>query len=122
MGLILNDRFAARQFYNARRYLGIAFWARVEVGSSNVLRFNVSDRNTVPEGGVCVECWDHFGATIVVDSSWRQYRFSWDQLRQRGWGSPLLDAIDTTALRSVEFDVPEGVSFWLYIDDVAFFY
>jgi len=121
MGLILNDRVAARQFYNGRQYSGIAFWARADDGSSNVLRFNVSDRNTVPEGGVCGDCWDHFGATVVLSSSWHWFLFSWDQLHQRGWGSPLLDAIDTTALRSLEFSVPEGVAFSFYVDDVAFY-
>jgi hypothetical protein len=41
-------------------------------------------------------------------------------MSQRGWGVPLAPAIEPGKLRGVEFSMPQGIDFDLYIDDVAF--
>jgi hypothetical protein len=84
------------------------------------MRVNVSDDQTVSDGKLCTNCWDHFGVSIVLSESWGRYSFLWSDLSQRGWGSPLVASVNPSKLRGIEFSTQEGVEFELYIDNVAF--
>jgi hypothetical protein len=66
-------------------YTGISFWARVEPGSKPGLRLGVADKTTAPEGGMCIvdntgtnpnRCYDDFGKTIGITSSWDFFKVS----------------------------------------------
>jgi hypothetical protein len=106
--------------YNANKYRGISFWAKIGVNAANVVRMNVSDNQTVSDGGICTDCWDHFGVTFVAYQTWQRYSYLWSDMTQRGWGVPLAPAINPAKLRSIEFSTQEGIDFELYIDDIAF--
>jgi endoglucanase len=118
-GLGLTFRLSNRP-YNASKYRGISFWAKIAPGSTNSVRVNVSDDQTAADGGICTECWDHFGLAIVLSERWGRYSFEWKDLAQRGWGAPLVAAINPAKLRGIEFAIQEGVDFELYVDNVAF--
>lgn len=118
-GLGLYLRLSNR-YYNASKYQGISFWAKAARGSTNSVRVNVSDNQTVADAGICTDCWDHFGLAVVLSEQWGRYSFAWDDLAQRGWGSPLVDAINPAKLSGIEFSTQEGVEFELYVDNVAF--
>ena len=32
-------------------------------------------------------CWDRHGVSIALTSDWKEYSFTWSQLRQAGWGT-----------------------------------
>lgn len=118
-GFGLYLRTSAR-YFNATRYKGITFWAKVAPGRANVVRLNVSDIQTEADGGYCTECWDYFGTTIVMSTNWERYGFVWSDLWQQGWGAPLAASLDSANIRSIEFYTAAGVNFEIYIDDIAF--
>lgn len=119
IGLYLKGNNA---FYNANKYRGITFWAKVDPGRANVVRVGVADDQTVPldANSFCTACWDHFSVNIILSTSWQRYSFLWSNLSQGGWGAPLATAINNSKLRSIEFRIQEAVDFGLYIDDIAF--
>ncbi len=48
--------------YDASKYAGISFWAKKGADSTGKVRLKVPDANTDPDGGVCTECFNDFGA------------------------------------------------------------
>jgi hypothetical protein len=126
-GFNLNDpgdgmNGSAKVTYDASAYSGIAFWAKAGTGSAAALRVNVSDKNTDPAGGVCApaeKCNDHFGKDIRLTEQWAAYTLSFADLLQLGWGQPSA-ALDVAHLYAVQFQVAKGVTFDVWLDDVAF--
>lgn len=103
--------------YDASAYGGIAFSAkgpgRVYVG--------VREVRVVPVqwGGTCTrDCYDTHQKKVDLSAQWQKYIIKWDELRQRGYSSPPLDA---TRINGLGFLVQPGdtpFDFWL--DDVKF--
>jgi endoglucanase len=108
--------------YDASKYKGIAFWAKKGPGSYAKVRLNVPDVSTQDAGGVCTDCFNYFGADLVLSESWQQFVFTWRQLKQqRGWGAPRPHAIKPAKLFSLQWQVSQpDASFDLWIDDVEF--
>lgn len=104
-------------FYNACGYGGISFRARSAIGPAS-LRVNLPDRGSMPAGG-CSGCYDHFGASVDIDTEWKQYTLTWNQLGQQGWGDAHA-AIDLTGLIAIEFLRTEAALFDVWVDDVSF--
>lgn len=120
LGVYLNTNQAQGRFYNASAYRGVTFWARVDEGTANVIRFNISDVASVSDGGICTSCWDHFGTPVTLSTTWRRYAFLFSSLTTRGWAVPTPAKLDSSKIRGFEFSVQAGVSFSFYIDDLAF--
>ena len=59
--------------YDASKYAGIPFWAKKGPDSTGKVRLKVPDVNTDPDGGVCTECFNDFGADIVLTNDWKLY-------------------------------------------------
>jgi endoglucanase len=91
----------------------------MSTGSSQFVRVDLPDVNTVPEGGICTNCWDHFGRWIVLTTTWQRFTFRWDQLSQSGWGD-IEASIDESALYSMQFLLQANASYTVWIDDIAF--
>jgi hypothetical protein len=106
--------------YDAAKYSGVTFWAKREPGSAKVIRFNIVDKNTTPEGGSCQSCWDHFGRWIVLTDKWQEYKLKWSDFAQQGWGDPYA-SITPGALYSMHFAARSYDDFDFWIDDIAFF-
>src|SRR5690606_1482378 len=54
--------------YDASKYVGLRFMARVGEASTSSVRFKISDVNTHPDLGVCKTCWNHFGRDINLST------------------------------------------------------
>jgi endoglucanase len=82
----------------------------------------VPDANTDPEGRVCTECFNDFGADVELTEDWQQYVVPFDYMKQMpGWGAPRPAQVDSTRLYSLQFQVNElGANFDIFIDDVSF--
>jgi hypothetical protein len=116
IGFDLNNDGSGKQVYDASGYVGVSFWARA--AAPVVVRFNVSDVNTDPDGGVCTGCFDHFGIDIALTTEWHKYLVVWSLLGQQGWGSPQT-ALDTAQLYGMQLQFGPNQSFDLWVDDVA---
>lgn len=109
--------------YDASAYEGLAFFARRGSDSTSSMRLKVPDANTDPEGGVCSECFNDFGADIELQEEWTQYVFSFEQLSQMsGWGQPRPGSIDPSQVFGLQFQVSSpGSSFDVWVDDISFY-
>jgi hypothetical protein len=115
--------------YDAQGRTGITFWARVGDTSSNQVRLNVTDKWSNDAGGICdktvasgpTACYDHFGVQLTqLDVGWHQYRVPFAFLSQQGFGLPR-PTVDTTALYTIDFNLPTGQVFDLWVDDISFY-
>lgn len=135
-GAGIGFEISAQDSYNASDYEGIAFWARRGPGLAQVLRADVTDRNTSPFGLVCDPaeecdpsnacdpsaraCYDNFGAELELGEDWQFYSYRWDELVQDGWSGNTYPAITTTAIYGLRFQIEPEKEFEFWIDDVAF--
>jgi hypothetical protein len=105
--------------YDASKYVGVAFKAKVGAKSTRNLRFNIGDADTHPDAGICKDCWNHFGKDLTLTGDWKEYQILFASTEQRpGWGNPRPPAIRPDKLVSLVWDIPAGVSFDLWVDDV----
>jgi len=113
--------------YNASKYTGITFWAKVDPGTSSVVRFAFPDKDTQPDGNICqtgissgsTACYDHYGQRVTLSTTWTKYTLSFGSLSQEGWGHAGT-AFDPASLYEVLFQIPVNATFGVWIDDVAF--
>lgn len=122
----------ARGAYDASAYTGIALRAKAAKAGTQ-LRVTLSDANTAPEGGVCVDttdrtnrsrCGDYFGAQITLGTDWQDFVMPFKTMTQRGWGLAVttgLAAKQVYTFRAVVAgDAAAPVSFELWLDDIRF--
>jgi len=109
--------------YDASKYAGISFWAKKGADSTGKLRLKVPDSNTDPDGGVCTECFNDFGANIVLTNDWKLYSFPFKTMKQLpDWGAPHKPHITPSKIYGVQFQVNVPRSTYdIYIDDLKFF-
>ncbi len=114
--------FLQGEFYDASRYAGIRFRAKVGPKSTPSIRFKVADVNTHPNGGVCTNCYNHFGKDLSLSTEWQQFEFFFGGMQQRPyWGDPRPPSIDARQLNGFDFTIEAGNVFDVYIDDLEFF-
>ena len=108
------------QLYDASKYAGVSFWAKVGAKSGKTFRFKVSDVNTHPAGKVCSDgCWNHFGSELTLSTEWKEYTIAFSDLKQEEyWGNPRPPSVTANQLVSLDWTVPRGQEFDLWIDDV----
>jgi endoglucanase len=108
--------------YDASKYKGIVFWAKKGPDSTGRVRFRIPDVATHKAGGVCTDCYNDFGADIVLSEVWQQYAFTWRKLKQEPiWGMPRPHAIKPAKLFGLQWQVSQrGASFDIWIDDIEF--
>jgi hypothetical protein len=117
IAVYVTDRAA---YYDASKYQGITFWAKVDPESTNQVRFDITDVQTESDGGYCKSCWNYFGRTISLSTKWQRYGFVWgDLVQQSGWGDQFVKIIPS-AIREIRFSTTATITFSIYIDDVAF--
>jgi hypothetical protein len=112
--------------YDASQYCGVRFLAK---GSTTGWSMLVSDRASIPDGGVCVpgsldpalRCYHYVGKVFAPNAQWQEHKIRFDELRY-------LDVadngrrLDPTALYDILFNVhePSGAAFEIQIDDLSF--
>lgn len=117
-GVTLNQ---GEQGYDASQYVGISFWAKAAEGTAGKVRFDLADVNTHPDGGVCKDCWNHFGRDMELTYEWREYTILFRNLSQEpGWGDPRPAHVDVAQLFALVFKIRPGNEFDFWVDDVKF--
>jgi hypothetical protein len=115
--------------YDASFRTGVIFWARIGDTSSANVRLNVTDKYSNDNGGICdktvasgdTACYDHFGVDLTkLSTTWQQYKVPFRALAQLGFGIPR-PTVDTTSLYSIDFNLPLGTTFDLWVDDISFY-
>ncbi|MBC8072176.1 MAG: hypothetical protein IAG13_27900, partial [Deltaproteobacteria bacterium] len=108
--------------YDASKFSGVAFFARRGKGVTKV-RLKVPDASTDPDGKVCTECFNDFGADIELAETWQQFTIPFDQLGQMpGWGAPRPGSLDTSKIYGLQWQVATpGSDYDVWIDDVTFY-
>jgi hypothetical protein len=112
--------------YDASQYCGVRFLAK---GSNSGWSMLLSDRMSIPDGGVCVpdgwdpatRCYHYVGKVFAPAADWQEYKIRFDELRY-------LDVADNgrrlepSALYDILFNVHDGSggAFELQIDDLSF--
>lgn len=113
--------------YDASKYTGISFWAKVDAGASQVIRVSFPDKDTHPDGNLCdpsassgqTACFDHYGQRLTLSTTWTKHRVTFAGLTQDGWGHKGT-SFDPTTIYQTLFQIPVGANFGIWIDDVAF--
>jgi endoglucanase len=109
--------------YDASKYAGIVFKAKVGPGSTRQVRFKIGDVNTHPRGNVCTTaCWNHFGKDLTLGPEWKEYKVMFAGVEQEpGWGSPRPPALATDKLIALDWSIgPAMGKYDIWVDDVAF--
>jgi hypothetical protein len=116
-------------------FTGIAFWTRKgdSAGAAPTLRMIVNDVSTHAQGGVCdpeaapgsggeasEACWDGWMTERAVPSTWTLVKVPFSALAQGGFGKTA-EAIDTSKIYGVTFQMPNMADFDFWIDDVSFY-
>jgi len=111
-----------RRPYNASKYKGVAFAARVAPGSTTHVRFKMPDVNTDQDAKVCTECFNDFGIGVELSEEWTRYEVPFAELKQEsGWGNPRPPSVTAEKLMSLQWQVSApGSSFDIWIDDITF--
>jgi endoglucanase len=108
--------------YDASKYAGIAFWAKRGENSVPKVRLKVPDSNTDPDGGVCTECFNDFGADLTLTTDWKMYIFPWKSMKQMpGWGNPRKPHISPAKIYGIQFQVNvPSANYDIAVDDLKF--
>jgi hypothetical protein len=110
-------------------FRGIRFWARKGEQHAVTVRMQFQDKNTAPQGGVCMQgadgsagnCYDNFGTDLIpLTTEWQQYQIDFRRVYQRDFGLQA-DALDTQNLFTIEWGIGPGSVFDFWIDDVWFY-
>jgi hypothetical protein len=130
MGFNLNAYNNVVSTYDASRYQGVLFWARVGGDSgTTTVKFAIPDRNTAAPGGVCTlgdgstsGCGDSFStAPLTLTASWQEYLVYFDRLGRAGWGTPMnLAGLDAANVYGCQWQLTSGPAFDVWIESVYF--
>jgi endoglucanase len=108
--------------YDASKYAGVAFFAKRGEDSTAKMRLKVPDGNTDPDGGVCSECFNDFGADITLATEWKKYIFPFKKMAQLpGWGAPRKPHVNPATIYGLQWQVNvPGANYDVWVDDVQF--
>jgi endoglucanase len=108
--------------YDATKYGGVAFYAKKGPGSTGKVRLKIPDVDTDPDGKVCKECFNDFGAVMELTDGWTRYELPFVMASQeQGWGKPKPSHINPAKLYAMQWQVNvPGAEYDIYVDDVAF--
>jgi endoglucanase len=106
--------------YDATQYTGVSFWAKVGPGSIKTVRLKVPDVNTDPQGKVCTECFNDFGADLTLTEQWQKYTIPFATMKQMdGWGNPNPPTINKSKIYGMQWQVNDrGAAYDVWVDDV----
>jgi hypothetical protein len=93
-------------------YTGISFYAMASADAgATTLHVLFPDINTDPNGhsadggSICTACFDHFGTTVALTTTWTQYTVPFNGLMQAGFGAPKPTALDTKNAFGIVFQI-----------------
>ena len=112
------DMQSAKAPYNAGAYLGVTFWARAAATLPVLIVF--PDVDTDPGGKLCTTCDHHYNKTVQVTTSWQRFTVYFADLTLEGGTIPEPTAFKPDGLISVQFRMAPGLTYDLFVDDLAF--
>lgn len=110
-------------------YQGIRFWIRRGFQHAGVIRLNLDDAATHPDGGQCAEravpgrtrCWNSFGIDMpLLSEDWEERRVLFSELAQK-IPEPAPQPLDTAHLYRVSIKASPGNPYDVWLDDLSFF-
>ncbi len=124
MGFDLNSQMSVKHTYDASAFHGIEFKAK----GSGPVRAAVMIAGVISSdvGGACTPstvagqgCDDGHGSVLFLTSEWANYKLAFSDIRQAGWGKPVV--FDSTTLMSIQFNVDKNLAFDFAVDDIGFY-
>jgi hypothetical protein len=127
MGFDLNNHNnpdGTKETYDASAFDGIMFKAmgsvpiRASVMVAGVLSTEIGGTCTpsdVPGEG----CDDGHGRAILLTPEWKTYQIAFDEIRQAGWGKPVV--FDAATIMAVQFNIDKNLAFDVSIDEIGFY-
>lgn len=120
-GAQFGANFSGEGVYDASKYVGVRFKARIGEGSTQNFRFRISDINTHGDLGVCKTCWNHFGRDINLSTEWQEYEVMFGSLQQAPyWGDPRPSSVTVSKIYGFDFQIAPGQKFDIWVDDIEF--
>ena len=120
-GAQFGANFKTDGVYDASKYVGMRFKARVSENSTASIRFKIGDENTHPDLGKCKNCWNHFGRALNFTTDWQTYEVLFASLEQAPyWGDPRPAAVNPKGFYSINFAIDPGAKFDIWLDDIEF--
>lgn len=117
MGFLFVDPKGA---YDVSGCDGIKFFAKKgEEGETVKMRFKLGDVNTVPEGGVCKECYNDFGRDILLTDEWTEFTARFSEMKQEPYWGESRPALVPTLVYQVQFQVVAQGPFDVWVDDIS---
>jgi hypothetical protein len=104
--------------YNASEYTGVTFWARADAPLS--VAFVLPDGDTDAAGMNCEICDHHWFKSVEVGLEWERHTVLFSELSLEPGGDPAPEAFDPKTLVAIQFRMLSGLTYKLWIDDVAF--
>jgi hypothetical protein len=122
---VMIDPFSEAHPWDASAYSGFSFWMATGTSSPFQTPMGVSTVDTLPAGGVCSNpngCNDYYAIrmpsrTITLTNTWTRYVFKFADLKQFGFGIPLVP-LNKSKLVSLLIWPEDEFDIW--IDDVRF--
>jgi hypothetical protein len=120
-GVLVGANFVSEGVYDASKYAGVSFKAKAGKDATKTVRFKVADINTHADGGVCKNCWNHFGKDVQLTTEWQEVTVPFADLQQEpGWGDRY-PSLTPSKVMALNWSVGPGRAYDLWIDDVQFF-
>jgi hypothetical protein len=111
------------------QYRGIAFWIKRGFQHAGVLRLNLDDAATHPDGGQCSEpvvsgrtaCWNSYGLDMpLLSEDWEERRVLFSELTQK-IPEPSPRPLDTAHVHRISIKASPGNTFDVWLDDISLF-
>ena len=110
-----------RGSYDASRFAGIQFWAKIGgAGDAALITVEFPSAKTEAAGGICTACSYHFKTAVALSTAWAPYTVPFAQAKQDPRAVPSLSSLDTNELWAVLFEVSPNLTFDVYVADVSF--
>jgi hypothetical protein len=120
-GVDLNNSTAGQTSkvpYDATAYAGITFWARAQ--STTTVKVALPDLDTDAAGELCASCAHHYYKLVQLTTKWQRFTVAFSELVLESGGVPIPTAFKPSGVFSVQFMFEPGLSYDLYLDDLAF--
>jgi hypothetical protein len=104
--------------YDASAYDRLTFWARATTPLTLTVVF--PDVDTAPEGHLCTTCDHHYLFPQPLGTTWQRYTIAFSSLNLEGGTIPMPLGFKPEALISVQFRVAMGMTYDVFLDDIAF--
>lgn len=131
IGVDLNASGGTKQTWDASAYNAVTLWARVSTPTTGLaVTFLLPDIDTdkLTVGHTCdganSGCDHHYFKSLAVTTGWQRFTIPFDDLTLEPGGSlPNMMPVppfNKAKISSVQFRVQSGITYELYVDDIAF--